>query len=91
MKSQNTLGLIALTLSMLLTAIMVRNVYEIKKESKVIKAVEHTDTYDYVQKNVHDIVHQSVSTTYHDYIVVIDSGKVVGNGVIHVANCKCKN
>ena len=90
MKPQNSLGLLALILSGIMIGVMVKSAATFNKKEDPIEVIEHTDTYDYELKNIHDIVHQSVSTTYHDYIVVIDSGKVVGNGVIHVANCKCK-
>ena len=45
---------------------------------------------DNILNNIHDIDSQYVTTTFHDYTVVVYEGKVVDNGVIHHANCKCK-
>lgn len=58
--------------------------YRVRKEAP-IEAKE----YDYVLDNIHDIVCQDVSTTYHDYLVILDDGVVVDKGVIHLHNCKC--
>lgn len=95
MKPQNKAGIVYLILVVIMYggvlwfAATIADDYD-DKEAIVTK--EYIDIeYDYVLENVHDIVYQKVTTTFHDYTVIIYKGQVVDKGVIHHANCKCKN
>lgn len=60
-------------------------------QSRDVEGSEKTTIVEYGGKLPDKVVEQKVETTFHDYTVVIRKGKVVANGVIHHANCKCKS
>ena len=60
------------------------------EEGENLRMVLEKERETNVLDNAHDINEQYVETTFHNYLVISYKEKVVNNGVIHLANCKCK-